>query len=85
MNAAGVVYVQIIFSPSISRLISEVGYSAATSACEKGEQWQWAIWAADWNNPCMGHGCCKLGLSENGLYSPSGILDKGEYGKMAII
>jgi hypothetical protein len=49
MNDAVVflVYVQIIFNLSISRLVSEVGYSAAASACEKGERWKWAIWAAD--------------------------------------
>jgi len=46
MNDAVVflVYVQIIFNLSISRLVSEVGYSAAASACEKGERWKWAIW-----------------------------------------
>ena len=49
MNDAVVflVYVQIIFNLSISRLVSEVGYSAAARACEKGERWKWAIWAAD--------------------------------------
>lgn len=75
-----------MFNLSISRLVSEVGYSAAASACEKGEQWKWAVWAADcglniaWGMVAAIWECLKVVCTA----TSNGTLDWGKYRKTVI-